>query len=72
MSELTEAIRAALTEDWQSTRQIADQIEGIRNPYATNTECARVYKVLLSDAKYGLVEMQRVKRDTLWRLPHEG
>lgn len=72
MSELTEAIRAAVTEDWQSTRQIADKVEGISSRYAKNSGCSRVYSVLLSDAKYGLVEMHRAKTGTLWRLPHEG
>lgn len=71
MSEATDSIRASLTDEWQSTKEI---IEKVRMRGDRNCRASKVYRILQSDAKYGLVELKVVEegpsgRRAMWRLP---
>lgn len=64
MSDRTDAIRNALTDEWQSSGEIAE--------LAGFVSCSRiraqdVWAVLSSDAKYRLVEARRDGKNTYWR-----
>lgn len=66
MSAASEAVREAVTNEWQSTREIADIAAFVS---AVDVKPSFVYRVLVSDLKYGLVERSPGKRSTLWRRP---
>ena len=60
MSDLTDAIRASVMDEWKSSSEIAE-------PLGART--CRVYIVLDSQYRYGLIEKKRVGRMSYWRLP---
>lgn len=71
MSTATDAIRACLSSEWQSTKQISEQVRMCGDPNCRNS---KVYRILASDLKYGLVERTvvtggRSGKTALWRLP---
>ena len=64
MSDRTDAIRGALTDEWQSSAEIAE--------LAGFVSCSRirsqdVYEVLITDVKYKLVEARRDGKKMYWR-----
>ncbi len=71
MSEATDLIHASLSKEWRSTRQISDMVKMAGD---RNCRISKVYRILSSDLKYGLVERMVVEggpsgKTTLWRLP---
>lgn len=52
MSELSDAVRAALGEEWKTTRQIREE---------TGAGCRTIYHVLTMEEKYGLAERRVVR-----------
>ena len=70
MSEFVEAVRASLTEEWQSTRRIADSVP--QRGVTSNTHLSSIGRVLRLMERDGLVEGRLVPtvhgRDKEWRL----
>lgn len=69
VSEFTEAVRASLTPEWRTTREIADGMAGRRaDPMARS----HVYKVLNKLARRGVAEKRTAMgdgfRQSWWRL----
>ena len=70
MTEATDAIKASITHEWQTTRQIVEScgVQGNRR-YLMNV----AYRILKSDHNFGLVERRilpgRGFRQIEWRLP---
>lgn len=60
MSDLTDAIRASVTDEWKSSSEIAASL---------GARACRVFIVLDSQYKYGLIEKKVVGRTSYWRLP---
>ncbi len=69
MSTTTDLIKRFLTDDWQSTSQIARQVKDAGDATIMS---AKVHRILSSDARYGLVEKMVVPggpggKTTYWR-----
>lgn len=65
-----EQVFSCLTSEWQTTHQILDKVAA---RYGTVCTITKVYSVLDSDRKYGLVEkdiiINRSSKTAIWRLP---
>lgn len=64
MSDRTDAIRGALTDEWQSSGEIA-QLAGFIS--CSRIRSQDVWEVLITDVKYKLVEARRDGKKTYWR-----
>lgn len=64
MSDFTDAVRAAVTDEWRTTRQIADSL-GLEST-------SHVARTLRSEARWGVVELDEGRdahgrREYRWR-----
>ena len=70
MMNRRERVFSCLTSEWQTTHQILDVLKA---RYDDNCTITKVYRVLDSDRKYGLVEKDVViikySKTAIWRLP---
>ena len=64
MSDRTDAIRGALTDEWQSSAEIA-KVAGFVS--CSTIRAQDVWEVLITDVKYKLVEARRDGKKTYWR-----
>ena len=65
-----EQVVSCLTSDWQTTHEILDKMMA---RFGTVCTISKVYQVLDSDRKYGLVEknivIKKSSKTAIWRLP---
>lgn len=64
MSDRTDAIRSVLSEEWQSSGEIA-KLAGFIS--CSRIRSQDVWEVLITDVKYKLVEARRDGKKTYWR-----
>lgn len=64
MSDRTDAIRSVLSEEWQSSGEIA-KLAGFIS--CSRIRAQDVWEVLITDVKYKLVESRRDGKKTYWR-----